>query len=154
MLFATLDTRKRNIRLNSNREFILTDTVGFVSRLPHDLIDAFKSTLEEIKYADLILHVVDAGFKESHFQMEVTNRVLDEIGVAGAGRILVFNKMDIAGSCFAADGDKKSASVTENMKGLVTTPAPEEKHAIPVFPEVGSTIVPPGFNFPSFSAAL
>ena len=100
MLFATLDTRKRNIRLNSNREFILTDTVGFVSRLPHDLIDAFKSTLEEIKYADLILHVVDAGFKESHFQMEVTNRVLDEIGVAGAGRILVFNKMDIAGSCF------------------------------------------------------
>lgn len=127
MLFATLDTRKRNIRLNSNREFILTDTVGFVSRLPHDLIDAFKSTLEEIKYADLILHVVDAGFKESHFQMEVTNRVLDEIGVAGAGRILVFNKMDIAESCFAADGNKKSASVTENMKGFMTTPAPEEK---------------------------
>ena len=97
MLFAILDTRKRNIRLNSNREFILTDTVGFVSRLPHDLIDAFKSTLEEIKYADLILHVVDAGFKESHFQMEVTNRVLDEIGVAGAGRILVFIRHVFAG---------------------------------------------------------
>ena len=81
LLFATLDTRKRNIRLNSNHEFILTDTVGFVSGLPHELVDAFKSTLEEIRYADLILHVVDASVEENDFRIEVTDRVLHELNL-------------------------------------------------------------------------
>lgn len=95
MLFATLDTQQRSIRLENNREFILIDTVGFVSKLPHSLVEAFKATLEEVLYADLLLHVVDASYEESRFHMQVTDRVLHEIGAADKEKIMVFNKMDL-----------------------------------------------------------
>ena len=95
MLFATLDTAQRLITLDDNRSFILIDTVGFVSRLPHSLVDAFKATLEEVTRADLILHVVDASFPEKDFHIEVTKGVLKELGAADKDSILVFNKTDL-----------------------------------------------------------
>ncbi len=95
MLFATLDTSQRNIRLDTKHEFILIDTVGFVSKLPHSLIKAFKATLEEVAYADLLLHVVDASYKDHDFHIDVTNKVLEEIGAADKEKIYVYNKMDL-----------------------------------------------------------
>lgn len=95
MLFATLDTAQRSIRTESGREFILIDTVGFVSKLPHLLIRAFRATLEEVKYADLLLHVVDASSPECDFRIEVTNRVLGEIGAEKKEQVIVYNKMDL-----------------------------------------------------------
>lgn len=96
MLFATLEAQQRNIKLGSNQEFILVDTVGFVSKLPHGLVEAFKATLEEVKFADLLLHVVDSSYAENQFQIDVTNKVLYEIGASDKDRLLVFNKIDIA----------------------------------------------------------
>ena len=96
MLFATLDTAQRNVKLETNQEFVLVDTVGFVSKLPHSLIKAFKATLEEVNYADLLLHVVDASYPDHDFHINVTNKVLKEIGAADKDRLMVFNKIDIA----------------------------------------------------------
>lgn len=95
MLFATLDTQQRSIRLDNNCEFILIDTVGFVSKLPHSLVDAFKATLEEVTYADLLLHVVDASYENYDFHIEVTDRVIDEIGAGGKEKVMVYNKIDL-----------------------------------------------------------
>lgn len=96
MLFATLDTSHRKIDLDSSHSFILIDTVGFVSRLPHTLVEAFKSTLEEVADADLLLHVVDSSYDGYSFHMEVTDRVLKEIGAGDKEKIVVYNKKDIA----------------------------------------------------------
>ncbi len=95
MLFATLDTSQRNIKLDTNHEFILVDTVGFVSKLPHSLIKAFKATLEEVLYADLLLQVVDASYGAHDFHIEVTNRVLEDIGAGGKEKVLIYNKTDL-----------------------------------------------------------
>ena len=94
MLFATLDTASRHIQLDSRHGFILTDTVGFVGKLPHTLVNAFKSTLEEVVDADLIVQVVDASFPGSDFHIEVTEKVLSELGAGTRDRIIVFNKID------------------------------------------------------------
>lgn len=94
-LFATLDTHQRKIRLDTNQEFVLIDTVGFVSKLPHTLVKAFKATLEEVVMADLLLHVVDAAAPDAPFKVQVTDRVLDEIGAGGKERIYVYNKVDL-----------------------------------------------------------
>ena len=95
MLFATLDTQQRSVTLDTNHQFILVDTVGFVSRLPHSLVNAFKATLEEVAYADLLVHVVDASYENHDFHIEVTNKVLEEIGAGGKGKIMAFNKIDL-----------------------------------------------------------
>lgn len=95
MLFATLDTQHRLIHMENGDEFILIDTVGFVSKLPHSLIESFKSTLEEVKYADLLLHVVDYAYVDKDFQIDVTNRVIREIGAADKDKIMVYNKIDL-----------------------------------------------------------
>lgn len=95
MLFATLDTAQRSIKLENNYEFILIDTVGFVSKLPHSLVNAFKATLEEVIYADLLLHVVDASYEANSFHIDVTNKVIEEIGAGNKERVLVYNKMDL-----------------------------------------------------------
>ena len=97
MLFATLDTFQRHIKLDTNHEFILIDTVGFVSNLPHSLIKAFKATLEEVVYADLLLHIVDASYEHNDFHIQVTNQVLNEIGAGNKDRIMVYNKIDRLG---------------------------------------------------------
>ncbi len=95
MLFATLDVQQRKVDLKSGRQFILIDTVGFVSRLPHSLVEAFKATLEEVTYADLLLHVVDSSYEEHDFHIDVTERVMREIGADGKDKIMVYNKIDL-----------------------------------------------------------
>jgi len=94
MLFATLGTSVRKITLDKSREFLLSDTVGFVSKLPHSLIEAFKATLEEVVDADLLLHIVDFSNDSYENQIIVTEKVLSEIGADNKENILVFNKID------------------------------------------------------------
>lgn len=93
-LFATLDPTTRNRKLPSGQEILLTDTVGFIRKLPHHLIQAFKSTLEEAKYADMILHVVDASNPQKDEQMFVVYETLRNLEVMNKPVITVFNKMD------------------------------------------------------------
>lgn len=96
MLFATLETSVRYIELPDKKSFLLTDTVGFVSKLPHHLVKAFRSTLEEARDADLLLHVVDVSNAEHGFMMDVTNETLQAVGVEGIPTIYVYNKADLA----------------------------------------------------------
>lgn len=95
-LFATLDPVTRGITLPDGRPILITDTVGFIQKLPHELVDAFRSTLEEVVYADLILHVVDATASDSQAHMQVVDSVLGELGAGDHEKILVYNKMDSA----------------------------------------------------------
>lgn len=94
MLFATLDPNSRRAMLPNGMEFIISDTVGFVSKLPTKLVEAFKSTLEEIKYSDLILHVLDASSPDLDNQYKVTIDILKELEIENKKIITVFNKMD------------------------------------------------------------
>ena len=94
-LFATLDSTTRKLVLPEGREVTLTDTVGFIQKLPTTLVEAFKSTLDEIRSADLILHVVDASSDERDAQMRAVEGTLEQIGAQGISRILVFNKIDL-----------------------------------------------------------
>ena len=96
MLFATLDTAHRKLSLGKGMDFILIDTVGFVSGLPHDLVDAFRSTLEEVRDADVLIHVVDNAREDKEFQIEVTGNVIRQLGAGGAYTIMAYNKIDIA----------------------------------------------------------
>ncbi len=95
MLFATLETSTRHIVLDNNKEFIATDTVGFVSNLPHNLVESFKSTLEEITEADFLVHVVDTSNPFYENQIDVTNKTLEEIGVHDIPVIYIYNKFDL-----------------------------------------------------------
>lgn len=95
-LFATLDTTTRKLVLKSGARLLLTDTVGFVRNLPHNLVDAFKATLEEAANANLLIHVADASDVEVEARMRTTEKVLAEIGAAGVPRIEVLNKIDAA----------------------------------------------------------
>ncbi|MBQ7162459.1 MAG: 50S ribosome-binding GTPase, partial [Bacteroidales bacterium] len=92
-LFATLDTTVRKVIID-NLPFLLCDTVGFIRKLPHDLIESFKSTLDEVREADLLLHVVDISHPDFEEQIEVVNRTLEEIHAQDKPIILVFNKID------------------------------------------------------------
>ncbi len=94
MLFATLDVTLRKALLPNKKEFLVVDTVGFVSKLPHDLVDAFKATLEEVHYADLILHVIDATNSSYELQKNTTEAVLKELGANDKQTIIVYNKID------------------------------------------------------------
>ena len=93
-LFATLDPTTRRLRLPGNQNVLLSDTVGFIRKLPHGLVEAFKATLEEVVQADLLLHVVDLSHEQAEEQILAVNRVLEEIGAAGKPTIMVFNKID------------------------------------------------------------
>ncbi len=94
MLFATLDTFSRRIEMDDNKTFVLTDTVGFVSKLPHSLVEAFKATLEEVSEADLLIHLVDATNEHYKMQINVTNNVLGELGAINKPQIIAYNKID------------------------------------------------------------
>jgi GTP-binding protein HflX len=96
MLFATLETSVRQIRLPDQKEFLLTDTVGFVSKLPTHLVKAFRSTLEEAREADLLLHVVDVSNDEYRYMMDVTNETLQAVGVEDVPTLELYNKADLA----------------------------------------------------------
>jgi len=94
-LFATLDPTTRMLKLPGAQQVLLTDTVGFVRKLPHNLIDAFRSTLEEACYADFLIHVVDASDPQMEQQMEITYKTLSDLGVTEKPIITIFNKMDL-----------------------------------------------------------
>jgi len=93
-LFATLDPSARQLVLADGRDAVLVDTVGFIRKLPHDLIEAFKSTLEEAVHADMLLHVVDASNENATMQIAVVERLLEELGTTSKNTILVLNKQD------------------------------------------------------------
>ena len=95
-LFATLDPTVRRLKLAVTGDALVVDTVGFINKLPHGFIDAFKSTLEEVKTADLLVHVVDAGNPRADEQCDVVERVLTELGAEAKPRLTVFNKIDQA----------------------------------------------------------
>lgn len=94
-LFATLDPTTRNLTLPSGKEIVLTDTVGFIQNLPHDLVAAFRATLEEVLEADLILHIVDSSSPIKNGQITVVQEVLEELGAQGKEQLTVFNKIDL-----------------------------------------------------------
>ncbi len=100
MLFATLDTSLRKAKFSNGNPFLVTDTVGFVSRLPHSLVKAFKSTLEEAVYADLILQIIDASDENYELQRETTEKVLTDLGCNDKPKIIVNNKMDLTDENF------------------------------------------------------
>jgi GTP-binding protein HflX len=102
-LFATLDTTVRALHPESVPRILVSDTVGFIKNLPHDLVASFKSTLEEALDASLLLHVIDASDPGYERQLEVTNKVLDEIGAQGVPRIRIFNKIDHVGDAAAQE---------------------------------------------------
>ncbi len=104
-LFATLDPATRICALPDGEEVLFTDTVGFINKLPHTLIDAFRSTLEEAGYADLIIHVVDGADENAELHMDVVYKTLSELGISGKPVITLFNKSDLmAGSARLHDG--------------------------------------------------
>lgn len=126
MLFATLETSVRQIKLPNRKEFLLSDTVGFVSNLPHNLVKAFRSTLEEVCEADLLLHVVDRSNPDYEMQMEVTKQTLKEIGADEIPCIYVYNKMDLTEPCetwnYGSTSEKNayvSAKTGEGMEQLI-----------------------------------
>jgi GTP-binding protein HflX len=122
MLFATLDITTRAIELPDSRIITVTDTVGFVRKLPHDLVEAFKSTLEEVVYADLLLHVVDVSSDNTEKQIQAVNEVLMQLGVKDKPIILVLNKVDRAAE--------------ENIKGIKNKYANEKTICISARKEI------------------
>ncbi len=94
ILFATLDPTTRRLRLPTNQNILLTDTVGFIRKLPHGLVESFKATLEEVVQADLLLHVVDVSHPLAEEQVAAVNRVLEELGAGDKPTLMVFNKID------------------------------------------------------------
>ena len=94
-LFATLDPTTRKYELPSGNEILLTDTVGFIRNLPHHLIKAFRSTLDEVVYSDCVLVMIDASEPECHKQLSVTENLLDELGASGKPILYVYNKCDV-----------------------------------------------------------
>jgi len=110
-LFATLDPTTRRLKLPTNQNVLLTDTVGFIRKLPHGLVEAFKATLEEVVQADLLLHVVDASHPQAEEQIAAVNAVLDEIGASGKPTLMVFNKLDK----IAAEGRQFMSKYTNSV---------------------------------------
>ena len=124
-LFATLDTSSRRLRLPRDQEVIITDTVGFIHDLPQELIGAFRSTLEELSEADLLLHVIDASSPHCEDNLHAVEKILDEIGLKDTPLIRVFNKMDqtddirLANLCRRFDGIAVSGIAPESLVPLV-----------------------------------
>lgn len=93
-LFATLDPTTRSFTLGDGQQILLTDTVGFINKLPHHLVEAFKSTLEEARYSDIVLHVVDCSNPQMDMHMHVVKETLRELGITDKTIVTVFNKTD------------------------------------------------------------
>ena len=107
MLFATLDTFHRRVAFEDNKAMVLVDTVGFVSKLPHKLVEAFKATLEEVRDADLLLHVVDVTNENVHNQIAITEEVLRELEAYGKPTLLLLNKIDLLEASAAASDESE-----------------------------------------------
>ena len=134
-LFATLDPTTRRLRLPTKQNVLLTDTVGFIKKLPHGLVEAFKATLEEVVQADLLLHVVDISHPQAAEQIESVNLVLAEIGAAAKPTLMVFNKIDqLAGSV--------SAVMREKYAHAVCISAKTGEGIAPLLSEIGTQLRP------------
>lgn len=112
-LFATLDPTSRTLELPNGKEILLTDTVGFIQNLPHDLVASFRATLEEANQADLILHVVDSSAPMRSEQMKVVHQVLEELGAHGKEMVTVFNKIDL---CDPGETDLLTAEEGDSIR--------------------------------------
>ena len=119
-LFATLDPMTRRVRLAGGQEFLLTDTVGFVQRLPTTLVAAFRATLEEVAEADLLVHVVDTSYPARDRQIEAVEQVLEEIGAAGCPMIIALNKVDLLPAEAAADLNDLAATLPSARVSALT----------------------------------
>jgi len=109
-LFVTLDPRTRQLALPGGETVLVTDTVGFVRKLPHELVEAFRSTLESVRLADLVVHVVDGSAADPYGQIDAVRTVLDEIGAAEVPELLVVNKVDRS---------PEAALVADKLEGAV-----------------------------------
>ena len=121
-LFDTLDTTTRTLELSDTCTALISDTVGFISKLPHQLVEAFKATLEELEYADLLLHVIDVSNPEWQAQAEVVERLITELGAWETPRLDVFNKCDLLEGEILPRGEDKillSARTGQGMEGLL-----------------------------------
>ncbi|MBR4173048.1 MAG: GTPase HflX, partial [Clostridia bacterium] len=120
-LFATLDTTSRAITLPDNRKILITDTVGFIRKLPHHLVQAFKATLEETAEADMLIYVIDASNLQYETHIKVVDGVLSELGAAGKPTVYVYNKIDLCGDFFGEkeNGVGISAKTGENIEKLI-----------------------------------
>lgn len=116
MLFATLETQTRKIKLPNNHQFLITDTVGFVSKLPHHLVESFKSTLEEILEADLIIHIVDANSPFRDLQISTTNEVLNSLGAYEIPTLMVLNKCDLVKNYITINNYPNSIQISAKLK--------------------------------------
>ena len=134
-LFATLDPTTRRLRLPTNQNVLLTDTVGFIKKLPHGLVEAFKATLEEVVQADLLVHVVDVSHPLAQEQIDAVNTVLLEIGAAEKPVLMVFNKMD------KLNGDV-SAVMREKYPHAVCISAKTGEGIEPLLAEIGTQLRP------------
>jgi len=134
-LFATLDPVSRRVNFGGG-ELLLVDTVGFINKLPHDLVDAFRATLEETKYADLLLHVVDSSSDDSAQQMQVVNDVLIQLGVSDKPILSVYNKSDISNEPIppidSVAVSAKTGNGIENLKKMITQKLAESRSEISV----------------------
>jgi len=135
-LFATLDPTTRRLRLPTNQNALLSDTVGFIRKLPHALVDAFKATLEEVVTADLLLHVVDASHPQAREQIRAVQQVLAEIGAGQRPVVMVLNKVDIVGSSPAA------LRLAEECGGAVAVSARTGEGVPALLAELGSRLRP------------
>ncbi len=140
-LFATLDPTTRNMSLPEGKDVLMTDTVGFVRKLPHHLVKAFKSTLEEASYADLLIHVVDAANPQANRHMEVVYETLAQLGAGEKPVLTLFNKIDIEGANLELEDPKAfktiNTSVIENigldeMRRVLEEKLQEDKRLIKV----------------------
>jgi len=127
MLFATLDSTTRRLALPEGREITLTDTVGFIHKLPHGLVEAFKSTLDEVNEADLLLHVTDAASPQQEQQMQAVREVLQTIGAHDSSSVVVFNKSDMLSADERASLERRypnavfvSGLTGEGLVGLIS----------------------------------
>lgn len=123
MLFATLETSVRAIETGDNKPFFLVDTVGFIHKLPHGLVKAFRSTLEEVRYADLLVQVVDVSDPRYRQQMEVTRQTLEELEAGDIPMVIVYNKSDLSDRAYprlAGDHIYMAAASGEGLEDLVS----------------------------------
>jgi len=117
-LFDTLDTTTRTLELSDTCTVLISDTVGFISKLPHQLVEAFKATLEELEYADLLLHIIDASNPEWREQAEVVERLITELGAWETPRVDVFNKADLLGEDILPRGEDMATISAKTGEGL------------------------------------
>ena len=139
-LFDTLDTTTRRMKLDDTQEVLLSDTVGFIRKLPHHLVEAFKATLEELSYADVLLHVIDLSNPEWETQAEVVDRLIDQLGAAQTPCVRVYNKCDAYMGilphgenivCISAKTGEGTAQLTEAIQAIL---ARQNRHATLLLP--------------------